>query len=126
MKLGLFGGTDSDAKKRKKQLRKLVKGKKYAEALKLGLELIQTCPYENDILFIVGCIYYLQGRYRQSVPYLDRSLDIAKYDSEALLIKAECHLQLGQKKEAARCCRTVQEVDPRNARAAQIISEAEM
>jgi len=124
MRLGIFGGAGSDEKKGKKQLRKLVKRKKHAQALKLGLELLKDDPYENDILFIVGCIYYLQGRYHQSVSYLGRSLDIAKYDSEALLIKAECHLHLGQKKESVKCCRMVQEVDPWNARAARIISDA--
>lgn len=122
-----FGSGDprtQDIKKRKKELRKLVKGKKYEQALECGLDLLKVDPYENDILFIVGSIYYVNGSYRKAVSYLGRSLKIATYDVESLILKAHSHIKLGQPEMAKDCVRLIREVDPKNREAERILSMA--
>ncbi|MFQ5573278.1 MAG: hypothetical protein ACE5EJ_03400, partial [Nitrosopumilaceae archaeon] len=61
---GLFsrGPKDSAKKKvaeRKKELKKLVKQKQYEKALKVGNEILVKNPHEQDVLFVVGGIYYM-------------------------------------------------------------------
>ena len=107
---------------KKKELRRLVKRKEYDLALRSGLDLLREVPHENDILFIVGSIYHIRGKHQKAIHYLARSLDVATYDTEALILKASSHLELGQPEEAKECCRMVQEVDPKNREAARILS----
>lgn len=107
---------------KKKELRRLVKRKEYDLALRSGLDLLREVPHENDVLFIVGSIYHIRGKHQKAIHYLARSLDVATYDTEALILKARSHLELGQPEEAKECCRMVQEVDPKNREAARILS----
>lgn len=127
--LGLFGRKPKSKKPdsihdKKSRLRRHVKRKEYDLALKCGLELLREVPSENDVLFIVGSIYHVQGRHKEAIHYLARALDIATYDSEALILKARSHLALNQMKEAKACCHKVLEVDPKNSEAARIIAES--
>ncbi len=61
---GLFGRSKSPLEKkikeRKKELRKLVKQKQYEKALKVGNEILEKNPHEQDVLFVVGGIYYMK------------------------------------------------------------------
>ena len=64
--VGLFGLGSKDPNKKgiskkKKELRKLVKEKKYDSALRIGSQILKDNPDENDVLFIIGGIYYLKG-----------------------------------------------------------------
>ena len=80
--VGLFGFGSKDTKKKsmskkKKELRKLVKEKKYDSALRTGSEILKQNPDENDVLFIIGGIYYMKGKYRSAISYFEKSLEIA-------------------------------------------------
>ena len=117
--MGLFSKKTQDPKKKeaielKKELRKLVKQKKYDEALKIGLEVIQKLPYENDVLFIIGSIYYMQNKHKTAISYFDKSLQIGEYDTHALLLKANSHFNLGEMKQCKFCCDKILEIDPKN------------
>lgn len=121
----LFGG---DPQKKKnvrmvKEVRRMVKEKRYGPALKAGIEYLREVPENHDILFIVGGIYYMQRRYTAALPYFERALGIGRYDTEVLALKAQCHRHLGQKSRAEECWRDILEVDPKNAEALRMLGE---
>lgn len=100
-----------------KKVREMVKKKMYKEALRTAIEYLKKVPDNHDILFIAGGIYYMQRRYTTALPYLNRALDIGRYDIEVLSIKAQCHRHLGQLSKARECWKDILEVDPDNAEA---------
>lgn len=119
----LFGRGDKSIKnpavqkenlEKKKGIRRLVKKKEYQKALKLGINYLDDVPNDNDVLFIVGSIYYLQKRYKSALIHLDKALDIGSYDVDALILKANSHYFLGQYKIAKKCCYKILEVDTQN------------
>ncbi len=116
--IGLFGRSKSPLEKkikeRKKELRKLVKQKQYEKALKVGNEILEKNPHEQDILFIVGGIYYMENKLKTAISHFDRSLEIAQFDTELLLLKANAHFRLGELSQAKQCCEKIQEIDPKN------------
>jgi len=116
---GLFGfaSKDPDKKnisKKKKELKKLVKEKKYDSALNIGTEILKKNPDENDVLFIMGGIYYMKGKYRTAISYFEKSLKIATHDVEVLILNANSYFRLGNFKQATSCCDTIKEIDPKN------------
>ena len=115
---GLFGRSKSPlekkVKERKKELRKLVKQKQYEKALKVGNEILEKNPYDQDILFIVGGIYYMENKLKTAISHFDRSLEIALFDTELLLLKANAHFRLGELSQAKQSCEKIQEIDPKN------------
>ena len=119
-------GRDPQAKKNTrlvKEVRHLVKEKRYNSALKIGIEYLREVPENHDILFIVGGIYYMQKRYTSALPYFERALKISRYDPEVLALKAQCHRRLGQNSKAQECWRDILEVDPDNVEARQMLGE---
>jgi len=117
--VGLFGLGSKDPKKKsiskkKKELRKLVKEKKYDSALRIGTEILKNNPDENDVLFIIGGIYYMKGKYRTAITYFEKSLEIATHDVEVLILNANSHFRLGNFKQAINYCNTIKEIDPKN------------
>ena len=117
--VGLFGfaSKDPDKKnisKKKKELKKLVKEKKYDSALNIGTEILKKNPDENDVLFIMGGIYYMKGKYRTAISYFEKSLKIATHDVEVLILNANSYFRLGNFKQATSCCETIKEIDPKN------------
>lgn len=110
---------------KKKELRKLVKKKQYDDALKIGAEILKKIPEENDVLFIVGGIYYMKNKYRDAITYFDKALDIATFDIEVLTLKANSHYNLGEKKQAIQCCNKIKEIDPKNKAVAELLSKIE-
>jgi len=117
--VGLFGfaSKDPDKKnisKKKKELKKLVKEKKYDSALNIGTEILKKNPDENDVLFIMGGIYYIKGKYRTAISYFEKSLKIATHDVEVLILNANSYFRLGNFKQATSCCETIKEIDPKN------------
>ena len=125
--MGLFGKPKSANEKkvieRKKELRKLVKKKLYDKALKVGIEILDKNPYEQDVLFIVGGIYYMEDKLKTAISYFDRSLEIAKFDTEVLLLKANAHFKLGELKKAKQCCHNIQEIDSKNKAANELLEK---
>ncbi len=116
---GLFNKTPEEVARRqnlekKKNIKKLVKKKQYAEVLDVGKIYLKKIPHDHDILFIVGSIYYMQKKYSTALSYFERTLDIATYDVDALLLKANSHYFLDQKEQARKCCNMILEVDEKN------------
>jgi len=115
---GLFGRSKSPlekkVKERKKELRKLVKQKQYEKALKVGNEILEKNPHDQDVLFIVGGIYYMKNKLKTAISHFDRSLEIAEFDTELLLLKANAHFRLGELSKSKQCCEKIQEIDSKN------------
>lgn len=127
--VGLFGNSKNSeikqTRQKKKELRKLVKQKHYDSALKIASEILQKIPEENDVLFIVGGIYYMKNKYRDAISYFDKSLEIATLDTDVLTLKANSHYHLGENKKAIQCCNKIKEVDPKNKAVAELLSKIE-
>jgi len=109
--------------KKFKEFKKLLQDKKYSEALKSGLLLLEKIPYHHDSLFMVGSIYYLEKNYKTALFYLDRSLEIGEYDIDALLLKAYSHQKLSENKPAIACCEKIKEIDPKNKSVLQLLEQ---
>jgi len=128
--VGLFGLGSKDPEKKniskkKKELRQLVKGKKYDSALIIGSEILKKNPQENDVLFILGGIYYMKTKYRTAISYFERSLEIATHDVEVLILNAYSYFRLGNFKQAISCCNTIKEIDPKNKAVAELLEKIE-
>lgn len=126
---GLFGRpADPRMKenaKKAKEFKKLVKDKKYDEAVRLGAEYLRKVPNNQDVLFTMGGIYHMRGMHRAAISYLDKALEIGSYDTDALLLKARSHHSLGEMRPTVQCCKKIQEVDPKSAAAAELLRQAE-
>ena len=126
--VGLFSRTPKDPNlknniKKFKELKKLLKDKKYAEALKSGTEFLKKVPNHHDALFMVGGIYYLKNKHRTAISYFDKSLEIGEYDVDVLLLKAYSHQKLSENKRAIQCCEKIKEIDPKNKSVQQLLAE---
>ncbi len=125
--VGLFS-KNSEIKQisqKKKELRKLVKQKQYDAALKIGSEILQKTPEDNDVLFIVGGIYYMKNKHRSAISYFEKSLEIATFDIEVLILKANSHYYLGEHKPAIQCCNKIKEIDPKNKAVSELLLKIE-
>jgi len=125
--VGLFSKNSKikQISQKKKELRKLVKQKQYDAALKMGSEILQKIPEENDVLFIVGGIYYLKNNYSSAILYFEKSLEIATFDIEVLILKANSHYYLGEHKQAIQCCNKIREIDPKNKAVSELLLKIE-
>jgi len=126
--IGLFGKNKNNKVKisqKKKELRKLVKKKQYDDALKMGTEILQKIPEENDVLFIVGGIHYMKNKYQTAISYFEKALEIGTYDTDVLLLKANAHYFLGEYKKAVACCEKIKELDPKSKPVSELLSKIE-
>lgn len=126
--VGLFSKTPEDIAFKKnidqfKKFKKLVKKKKYPEALKLGLDYLEKVPYNHDAIFTIGGIYYLKNKYRTAILFFDRALETGDSDVEVLLLKAYSHQKLQENSIAIDCCKKIQDLDPKNKSVFNLISE---
>ncbi|MDH3312146.1 MAG: hypothetical protein OEM28_03245 [Nitrosopumilus sp.] len=117
--VGLFSRIPKDPQKKRnleklKEIKKLVKEKKYDAALKSGKDFLYKVPHHHDVLFTMGGIYHLQNKHKTAISYFDKALEIASYDVEVLLLKAYSHQKLAENKRAIQCCEKIQEIDPKN------------
>ncbi len=117
--VGLFSRTPKDPQTKEniqkfKELKKLVKEKKYTDALKSGTEYLEKTPNHHDVLFIVGGIYYMKNNHNTAISYFDKSLEIASYDIDVLLLKAYSYQKLGENKRVIQCCNKIREIDQKN------------
>lgn len=125
--VGLFR-TPKDPQKKKniqkfKEFKKLVKEKKYLEALKTGTEYLQKVPHNHDVLFTVGGIYYLKNKHKTAISYFDKALEISSYDPDVLLLKAYSHQKLGENKRTIQCCDKILEIDPKNKAVSKLLEQ---
>jgi tetratricopeptide (TPR) repeat protein len=109
-----------------KELQKLVKEKKYDQALNAGIEYLQKISENHDVLFIVGGIYYMKNKYRTAISYFEKALEIGSYDTEVLILKANAHYKIGQNKGAIQCCDKIKEIDPKNKAVAELLAKLEL
>ena len=111
----------------KRKMRKLVDNGDYETALELGhsLEKEKQYQYDEQLLFIIGSIYYILGDADNSLKYLDKSLEISSNDTEALLLKANVHIHLKEKDIAIDCCRKILEIDEENWKVKDLLSDLE-
>ena len=126
--VGLFSKTPEDITFKKnieqfKKFKKLVKRKKYPEALKLGLDYLEKVPYNHDALFTIGGIYYLKNKHRTAISFFDRALETGDSDVEVLLLKAYSHQKLQENSIAIDCCEKIQDLDPKNKSVFNLLSE---
>jgi|TARA_B110000093_G_scaffold42593_1_gene45572 tetratricopeptide (TPR) repeat protein len=126
--VGLFSKTPEDIAFKKnieqfKKFKKLVKKKKYPEALKLGLDYLEKVPYNHDAIFTIGGIYYLKNKYRTAISFFDRALETGDSDVDVLLLKAYSHQKLQENSIAIDCCKKIQDLDPKNKSVFNLISE---
>lgn len=125
---GLFSRASKDPQKKKnvqklKEIKKLVKEKKYAEALKSGTDYLHKVPYNHDVLFTVGGIYYLQNKHKTAISYFEKALEIGTYDVDVLLLKAYSHQKLGENNRAIQCCEKIKEMYPKNKSVSNLLDE---
>ncbi len=124
--VGLFSRTPKDPQQKEntrklKELKKIVKEKKYTAALKTGAEYLKKTPNHHDVLFIVGGIYYMKNKYKTAISYFDRSLEIGSYDIDVLLLKAYSHQKLGENNRVIQCCDKIREIDPKNKAVSELL-----
>ena len=99
---------------KKSELKKLVKEKKYDSVLKVGLEILEKNPHDLDVLFVLGGLRYMKGKFLKAISFFDKVLEISEFDPEVLLLKANSHYKLGQYKKSLICCEKIKEIDPKN------------
>ena len=98
----------------RRRLRKLVKQKKFDEALEYGHGIEKKFEHDPDIAFIIGTIYFIKGNSEKTIEYMDRALEIGEYDLDALAIKASVYINLKNKEKVIQCRNKIIELDPKN------------
>ena len=98
----------------RRRLRKLIKQKKYDEALEYGHGIEKKLEHDPDIAFIIGTIYYIKGDSEKTIEYMNSVLEIGEFDLDALAIKASVYLNLKDKEKVIQCCNKIKELDPKN------------
>ena len=126
--VGLFSRAPKDPEKKKnlekiKELKKLVKEKKYEDALRSGTKYLEKVPNNHDVLFIIGGIFYMKNKYKTAISYFDRALEIGSYDIDVLLLKAYSHQKLGENKRAIQCCEKIREIDSKNKAVSELMTQ---
>jgi len=126
--VGLFSRTPKDPQAKEniqkfKEIKKLIKEKKYVNALKSGTEYLKKNPHHHDVLFMVGGIYYMKNKYKIAISYFDKSLEIGSYDIDVLLLKAYSHQKLDENKQAIQCCDKIQEINPKNKKVFELLKQ---
>lgn len=109
----------------KRHLRKLVNDGEYLKALEFGKNLEEKHPDDPDLLFMIAGIYYLNGDAQNTLSYLVKTLAVNPNDTEALLMKANLHLYLKEKDQAADCCEMLRKIDPQNKEIDEILDKLE-
>jgi len=110
-------------KTKKSELKKLVKEKKYDLVFKVGEEILKKNPDDMDVLFILGGLFYMRGKFTKAISHFDRLLETSSYDPEALLLKAKSHYSLGQIAESKVCCEKIQDIDPKNKEVSELLQK---
>ncbi len=126
--VGLFGkGSKNEKTKylrsKKSELKKLVKDKKYDKVLKVGSEILEKNPHDLDVLFVLGGLHYMKGKFSKAISFFDKVLEISEFDPDALLLKANSHYKLGQHKKSLICCEKIKEIDPKNKGVSELLAK---
>jgi len=108
---------------KKSELKKLVKDKKYDKVLNVGSEILEKNPHDLDVLFVLGGLHYMKGKFSKAISFFDRVLAISEFDPEALLLKANSHYKLGQYKKSFISCEKIKEIDPKNKAVSELLAK---
>ena len=108
---------------KKKELKKLVKAKKYDQVLKVGLEVLEKIPNDLDVLFVFGGIYHMRGSHKEAISYFDKVLETSSYDPQVLILKAKSTFIIKKYDETEICCNKLLEIDPKNKEAIELLSK---
>ena len=98
----------------RRHLRKLIKQKKFDEALQYGHEIEKNLEHDPDIAFIIGTVYFMNGDIENTLSYMNKTLEIGEYDIDALSIKASVYLHLKNRVKVEECCEKIREIEPKN------------
>ena len=109
----------------RRRLRKLIKEKKYDEALSYGHDIEKELEHDPDIAFILGTIYFIKGNVQKTSFYMNKTLEIGEYDIDALSIKASVYINEKNRSKAKQCCEKIREIDPKNKTLQEIEGELE-
>ncbi len=105
----------------KRRLRKMMQAGEYREALEFGRSLGEKYGEDHDFLFIMGSIHYVLENHKEAIEYFDSAVSIQYDDIEALMLKTNSHLALGQSQEAMTCCMHILKVNPDHDNAASLL-----
>jgi tetratricopeptide (TPR) repeat protein len=67
----------------------------------------------------------MKNKYRTAISYFDKALEIAIFDIDVLILKANSHYSLGEHKLAIQCCKKIKEIDPKNKTVSELLSKIE-
>ncbi len=109
----------------KRKLKKLVKEGEYKQAVELGENLLKKNPNDEDLHFMMGSIFYILKDAKPSLYYFNKVLELKKYDSETLLLKANVHVFLKEYDIAIECCKKILGEDPENNEARNLLKQLE-
>jgi tetratricopeptide (TPR) repeat protein len=126
--VGLFGrGSKNERTKylrsKKSELKKLVKDKKYDKVLKVSSEILERNPHDLDVLFVLGGLHYMKGKFSKAISFFDKVLEISEFDPETLLLKANSHYNLGQYNKSIISCEKIKEIDPKNKGVSELLAK---
>ena len=107
----------------RRRLRKLIKQKKYDEALEYGHEIEKNLEHDPDVAFIIGTVYFMKGDVKNTLAYMNKTLEVGEYDIDALSIQASVYLHLKNRDKVKECCEKIQEIDPKNKALKEIEAE---
>ncbi len=107
----------------RRRLRKLIKQKKYDEALEYGHEIEKNLGHDPDVAFIIGTVYFMKGDVKNTLAYMNKTLEVGEYDIDALSIKASVYLHLKKTVKVKECCEKIKEIDPKNKAVKEIETE---
>ena len=71
----------------RRRLRKLIKEKKYDEALEYGHEIEKNLEHDPDVAFIIGTVYFIKGDIKNTLAYMNKTLEILKLKILKLILK---------------------------------------
>ena len=109
----------------KRKLKNLLKEGEFKEAIELGKSLEKKSPNDADLFFIMGSIYYILADAKNALHYLDKAIEIYKYDTETLLLKANTHFVLKEFDKVLDCCEKILEVEPKNKEVKEVLDKLE-
>ena len=95
----------------RRRLRKLIKQKKYDEALEYGHEIEKNLDHDPDVAFIIGTVYFMKGDIKNTLAYMNKTLEVGEYDIDALSIKASVYLHLKKTAQVKECCEKIKEIE---------------
>lgn len=107
----------------KRKMRKMIADGEYREAIALGSQLEPKYEKDHDFMFIMGSAYFIVEDAKNAITYFEKALDLKADDAEALKLKTNAHLSLGQKEEALTMISRILEADPDDAEAQALLDE---